>query len=111
MRYHQGIVRHRVLEEEKVRNRDLHLVHLLEVCRALVNRYSCPDPVVSRSNDYIRTLVDSPWKAILLSRVVAGNGVKYTTYEPTLAQPPAGYDSVRPKFSPFFSESFVTSCR
>ena len=55
--------------------------------------------VVYRSNDYSTNLVFSPWKAILLSYVVVGNGKKFTTDQPTLMQPPAGFDSVRLKFS------------
>ena len=112
MLYHQGFVRYLAFEEEirmgEVRKRDLHLGHFLEVRRLLVNRHGCPDPVVSRSNDYIKTLVDSPWKAMLLSHVVAVNGAKLMVNATELTEPPAGYESVRPKFSPFFSESFVT---
>ena len=112
MLYHQGFVRYHALEEEirmgEVRKRYLHLGHFLEVRRPLVNHHSRPDPVISRSNDYIKTLVDSPWKAMLLSHVVAGNGAKLTTNATELTEPPAGYDSVRAKFSPFYSESFVT---
>ena len=95
MLYHQGIVRHHALKEEKVRERDLHLVHLLEVRRILVNHRNRPDPVVSRANDYIKNLVHSPWKAVLLSYVVVGNSKKFTTYQPKLTQAPVGFDSVR----------------
>ena len=108
MLYHQGFVRYLAFEEEirmgEVRKRDLHLGHFLEVRRPLVNRHGCPDPVVSRSNDYIKTLVDSPWKAMLLSHVVAGNGAKLMVNATELTEPPAGYDSVRPKFPPFFRD-------
>jgi hypothetical protein len=48
MLYHQNLVRHSALEEEnrvgEVWKWDLHLVHLLEVCRVLVNRDNRPDP-------------------------------------------------------------------
>ena len=99
MLYHQGIVRHLALEEEiwmgEVWKRDLHLVHLLEVRQMLVIRRNCPDPVVSRSNDYSTNLVYSPWKAILLAYVAVGNPKKFTTDQPTLTQAPVGFDSVR----------------
>lgn len=50
---------------------------------------------ICRSNDYSTNLVYSPWKALLLSYVVVGNGKKFTTDQPTLTQAPAGFDSVR----------------
>ena len=98
MQYHQDFVRHQLEEEIRrveVRKRDLHLVHFLEVRRILISRRNRPDPVVSSSNDYIRNLVQSPWKAILLCYVVVGNPKKLATYQPTLTQPPVGFDSVR----------------
>jgi hypothetical protein len=36
----------------------------------------------------------SPWKAIMLNRVVVGKGYKLKQDDPTLTSPPAGYDSV-----------------
>jgi hypothetical protein len=59
-------------------------------------------PVVCRSNDYSRNLTPSPWKAILLSYVVVGKCKKFTTDQPSLTQPPAGFDSVRSKLSSSF---------
>jgi len=100
MLYHQNLVRHNVFEEEnrlgEVWKWDLHLVHLLEVCRVLspiVKTVLILD--VCRSNDYSTNLVYSPWKALLLSYVVVGNGKKFTTDQPTLTRAPAGFDSVR----------------
>ena len=96
--YHEVLVRHGALEEEngvgKVWERDLYLVHLLEVRPLLVNHHNCPDPIICRSNDYSTNLVSSPWKAVLLSYVVVGKCKKFTTDQPTLTQPPAGFDSV-----------------
>lgn len=48
----------------------------------------------SRSNDYSDNLVSSPWKAILLTYVVAGKAKKFTTNQPRLTQAPVGFDSV-----------------
>ena len=59
-------------------------------------------PVICRSNDYSTNLVSSPLKAVLLSYVVAGKCKKFTTDQPTLTQPPAGFDSVRSKSSSSF---------
>lgn len=50
---------------------------------------------ISRSNDYSKNLVSSPWKAILLAYVVVGNAKKFTTSQPTLTKPPVGFDSVQ----------------
>ena len=99
MLYHQDFVRHLALAEEirtaEVRKRNLHLVHFLEVRRIIISRRNRPDLVVSSSHEYIRNLVHSPWKAILLCYVVVGNTKKLTTNQPTLTQPPVGFDSVR----------------
>lgn len=51
--------------------------------------------VVSRSNDYSKNLMYSPWKAVLLTYVVVGNAKKFTRDQPTLTQAPWGFDSVR----------------
>jgi len=48
----------------------------------------------SVSNAYIKNLVPSPWKAILLSCVVVGNPKTLTQDQSTLTEPPAGFDSV-----------------
>lgn len=53
--------------------------------------------VVYRSNDYSTNLVSSPWKAVLLSYVVVVKCKKFTTDQPTLTQPPVGFDSVQSK--------------
>ena len=53
---------------------------------------------VSRSNDYSENLVPSPWKAVLLANVVVGNAKRFTTNQPALTRPPAGFDSVRLTF-------------
>jgi len=51
-------------------------------------------PIICRSNDYSTNLASSLWKAVLLSYVVVGKCKKFTTDQPTLTQPPAGFDSV-----------------
>lgn len=48
----------------------------------------------SKSNDYSRNEIKSPWKAVMLNRVVVGKGYKLKQDDPTLTSPPAGYDSV-----------------
>jgi len=58
--------------------------------------------IVSSSNNYIKNLVPSPWKAILLSCVVVGKTKKFTTSQPALTGPPAGFDSVRSASSSLF---------
>ena len=48
-----------------------------------------------RSNDYSRnTGVVSDWKALLLTNVVVGQGMKLTADNTSLTAPPPGYDSV-----------------
>ena len=61
--------------------------------------------VICRSGDYSTNLAPSPWKAVLLSYVVVGRCKKFTKDQPTLTQPPAGFDSVRSK-SPSSFEMF-----
>jgi len=48
----------------------------------------------SKSNDYAKNKIKSPWKAMLLNNVLAG--FEYTTQfsEPHLKGPPSGFDSV-----------------
>jgi len=51
----------------------------------------------SKSNDYSenrQTAVRSPWKAVLLNKVVVGKGFRIKTNSDKLTAPPAGYDSV-----------------
>jgi len=48
----------------------------------------------SKSNDYSSNLVSSPWKALLLASVVAGNAKTFTKDQSALTRPPAGFDSV-----------------
>ena len=49
---------------------------------------------IFRSNYFSRNVSQSPWKAILLNKVVVGKGYKLSATSPTLTAPPAGYDSV-----------------
>jgi len=49
----------------------------------------------SKSNDYSSNSdPNSPWKAILLTKVVVGKGYKMKNDDTTLTSPPAGFDSV-----------------
>jgi len=102
--YHGIFVRYRVLQRGdglgKVRGWDLHFFDFIKVCPRPVEWVSIehasniavfPD----RSNDYsINDGVVSDWKALLLNKVVVGNGVKLTYDDTTLTRPPPGYDSV-----------------
>ena len=47
-----------------------------------------------RSNDYSYNQTNSEWKALLLNKVVVGRGLKLTQDDPTITQPPLGFDSV-----------------
>jgi len=47
-----------------------------------------------RSNDYSYNESVSNWKALLLNKVVVGKGMKLVLDDPTLTEPPPGYDSV-----------------
>ena len=49
---------------------------------------------MSRANDYSSTDSSSPWKAILLNKVVVGKGYKILHDNPSMSAPPSGYDSV-----------------
>ena len=49
---------------------------------------------VVRSNDYSSNKSSSPYKAILLNKVVVGKGYKVTENNTSLTAPPSGYDSV-----------------
>jgi hypothetical protein len=57
----------------------------------------------SKSNDYSSNQQQSPWKAMLLNRVVVGKGHKLLQDNTSLTAPPAGFDSVRSlKYSSYF---------
>ena len=48
-----------------------------------------------RSNDYSKNMgINSEWKALLLNKVVVGNGLKLSQNSTALTEPPSGYDSV-----------------
>ena len=48
-----------------------------------------------RSNDYSKNAgINSDWKALLLNKVVVGNGKKLTQNDTSLTGPPQGHDSV-----------------
>ncbi|KAF9646701.1 ADP-ribosylation, partial [Thelephora ganbajun] len=48
----------------------------------------------SKSNDYSKNIVPSPWKAVLLACVVVGKAKAFILDHPKLTQPPEGFDSV-----------------
>lgn len=53
------------------------------------------DVLAFRSNDYSRNVgINSELKALLLNKVVVGNGKKLTNNNSSLTAPPAGFDSV-----------------
>jgi len=67
-----------------------------------------------RSNDYSKNEgITSDWKALLLNKVVVGNGKKLTQDDITLTQPPSGYDSVSVLswFSGWYTDKEPGSCR
>jgi len=48
----------------------------------------------SKSNDYSKNAVQSPWKALLLNKVIVGKGYKVPTTSFAGTKLPAGYDSI-----------------
>ena len=101
---HRVFIRCRVLQRGdglgKVRGWDLHFVDFIKVCLCpvewvVVERASNVVAFPDRSNDYsINDGIISDWKALLLNKVVVGNGVKLAHADTTLTRPPPGYDSV-----------------
>ena len=53
-----------------------------------------PSHKIARSNDYSRNLGQSPWKAVILNKVVVGRGYKMKQDNSSLTAAPNGYDSV-----------------
>jgi len=51
--------------------------------------------ISSKSNDYPKNIgIKSKWKALLLNKVVVGNGKNLIQGDKSLTEPPTGYDSV-----------------
>lgn len=51
--------------------------------------------LVFRSNDYSKNVgINSEWKALLLNKVVVGNGKRLINDDTSLTAPPPGFDSV-----------------
>jgi len=101
--YHQDFVRPQVFQGGdwlgEVWGRDLHFIDFIKVRprsaeRVAVERMSNVAVFVFRSNDYSYNECVSNWKALLLNKVVVGKGMKLVIDDPTLTQPPTGYDSV-----------------
>ena len=61
----------------------------------IVERTFDVEVLTFRSNDYSKNIgINSEWKALLLNKVVVGNGKKLTQGDKSLTEPPTGYDSV-----------------
>ena len=79
---------------------DLHLFDFIKVCPRLIRwvvieRTFDVEVSTFRSNDYSKNIgVDSEWKALLLNKVVVGNGKKLIQNDTSLTEPPTGFDSV-----------------
>lgn len=74
-------------------------LHVWDVVQVGSTRDACAHtltPIDFRSDGYVRqsTLLPSKYKAMLLTRVLAGNAQKLTQADPNLKGPPSGYDSV-----------------
>ena len=84
----------------EVRARDLHFVDFIKVRlravkRIVVERASDVEILSFRSHDYSRNVdITSEWNALLLNKVIVGNGRKLTRGDKSLTAAPAGYDSV-----------------
>ena len=60
-----------------------------------------------RLNDYSSNSdPNSPWKAILLTKVVVGKGYKMNKDDTTLTSPPAGFDSVSVHWVSFIPQTW-----
>jgi len=80
----------------------------------LLNMHLMIEILTFRSNDYSKNEgITSDWKALLLNKVVVGNGKKLTQDDITLTQPPSGYDSVSVLswFSGWYTDKEPGSCR
>ncbi|KAG9044943.1 hypothetical protein FS837_007268 [Tulasnella sp. UAMH 9824] len=49
----------------------------------------------SKSDTYVTQVASSQYKAMLMTRVLAGNATKFTVPDPTLVSAPPGYDAIR----------------
>ena len=84
----------------EVRARDLHFVDFIKVRlrtvkRVVVEHASDIKILTFRSHDYSRNVdITSEWNALLLNKVVVGNGKKLTRGDKSLTAAPTGYDSV-----------------
>ena len=84
----------------EVRARDLHFFDFIKVClcsieRVVVTRAPDIEVLTFRCNDYSENIgIASEWKALLLNKVVVGNGMKLIQDDESLTQLPPEYDSV-----------------
>jgi hypothetical protein len=63
--------------------------------RVVVERVPDAEALTFRANEYSKNDGnDSGWKAMLLTKVVIGNGKKLVHDDTSLTQPPEGFDSV-----------------
>ena len=101
--YYQVIIRYQVFQAGnglgEVRTWDLHIVHFVQVRHLSIERVpgcvSDTEVSASRSNDYSKNVgINSELKALLLNKVVVGNGKKLIKGNTSLTTPPPGFDSV-----------------
>ena len=113
MLHYSDVVRSQVFQGGdrlgEVRAWDLHFFDFIEVrlrSTKVVERASDIGILAFRSNDYSKNLgISSEWKALLLNKVVVGNGKKLTQDDTSLTEPPPGYDSVS-----VFALAFLRVC-
>ncbi|KAG8989447.1 hypothetical protein FRB90_002245 [Tulasnella sp. 427] len=54
------------------------------------------DPFEKRRSDtYVTQVAQSKYQAMLMTRVLGGNAIKFTVPDPTLVAAPPGYDAIR----------------
>ena len=96
--HHEDLVRSFVFLQEdemgEIRSGDLYIFNLVKVCAIFANYVGTIANGFDRSDVYSHNNCTSNWKAMLLNKVVVGEGYKMTVDNTTLTEPPAGYDSV-----------------
>jgi hypothetical protein len=95
----QDIVQYGGVYSGMVRSWNLHFFDFIKVrpysIEWVAESASDAEDLTFSSNGYSRNMgVSSNWKALLLNKVVVGNGKKLTQIDTTIIGPPPGYDSV-----------------
>ena len=98
MLYYQDIVRYQIFQGGnrlgEVRTWDLYFIDFIQV-RRNGSSFILYLTLIFRSNDYSRNDgKNSTWKALLLNKVIVGNGKKLIQDDTTLTKPPLNHDSV-----------------